>query len=139
MSDLVRFSVSLEQPLFDRLEKLVAAGDYSNRSEYIRDMIRDRLVEQQWERNELAIGTITLVYDHHSRMLSEKLTDLQHDHHDEILASTHVHLSHDICVEMILMKGRADRIKTLADKLRQQRGVLHGTLSISSTGQSLPH
>lgn len=137
MAGVVRLSISLEKPLLDRLEKLVKDGHYANRSEFIRDMIRDRLVEQEWKRGEEAVGTVTLVYNHHSRGLSDKLTDIQHDHHHVILATTHVHLDHDLCNETVVVKGLALEIKTLADMLRQQKGVLHASLSISSTGKNL--
>lgn len=137
MSDLVRMSFSIETPLLRRLEKMVKAHKYTNRSEFVRDMIRDRLVEQEWGQNEQAVGTITLVYDHHARLLSQKLTGLQHKHHGAILATTHVHLDEHMCVEMILTKGPAGDIRELADRLRQQKGVLHATLSMNSTGQRL--
>lgn len=137
MSNLARLSFSIEQPLLERLERLLQETSYQNRSEFIRDMIRQQLVDQEWERNELALGTITILYDHHIRQLSEKLTDLQHDHHEAILATTHVHLTHHLCAEMIMVKGRADLIRGLANRLRQQKGVLHATLSMSSTGERL--
>lgn len=137
MAGVVRLSFSLEQPLLERLEKLVETGQYANRSEYIRDLIRDRLVEEEWKRNEEAVGTITLVYDHHVRGLTDKLTAAQHDFHEVILASTHVHLDHSLCAETVVVKGRAVQIKTLSDRLRQQKGVLHASLSLSSTGKNL--
>ena len=137
MSNLVRMSLSLEKPLLDRLETMVARSQYTNRSEFVRDMIRRQMVEQEWQANEEAVGTITLVYDHHTRMLSKKLTELQHRHHHAILASTHVHLTHDTCIEMILARGPADQIRQIADLLRGQKGVLHATLSTSSTGKRL--
>ncbi len=137
MSDLVRMSLSLEKPLLDRLEAMVARSRYTNRSEFIRDMIRRQMVDQEWQANEEAVGTITLVYDHHARTLSKKLTELQHRHHHAILASTHVHLTHDTCVEMILARGPADQIREIADLLRGQKGVLHASLSTSSTGKRL--
>jgi CopG family nickel-responsive transcriptional regulator len=138
MAELVRLSISLNKPLLRQLECLVKASRYSNRSEFIRDLIRQHLVEQQWadERREV-IGTITLVYTHHASQLLEKLTKIQHDHHDNVLASTHVHLSHDVCAEMIMVRGRAARIRGIVDRLRQQRGVLHAELAMSSTGQRL--
>jgi CopG family nickel-responsive transcriptional regulator len=83
------------------------------------------------------VGTITLVYDHHKRQLSEQLTRLQHRHHHLVLAATHVHLDHDLCVESILVKGPADDVRTMADLLRKQKGVLHAALSMSSTGHDL--
>ena len=137
MPDLERLSFSLERPLLERLEQLRAEAGYGNRSEFLRDMIRGRLVDRAWESDEEAVGTITLVYDHHARRLNEKLTDLQHDHHEVILATTHVHLDHHHCVEVILVRGRAGRIRAVADALKKQKGVLHGGLSMSSTGKGL--
>jgi len=137
MSNLVRMSLSLEKPLLDHLEAMVARSQYTNRSEFVRDMIRRQIVEQEWQANEDAVGTITLVYDHHARTLSKKLTELQHRHHRAILASTHVHLTHDTCVEMILARGSADHIREIADLLGRQKGVLHASLSTSSTGKRL--
>mgnify|MGYP001257858102 CR=1 FL=1 len=137
MSGVVRLSFSIEEPLLERLEGLVASSGYENRSEFIRDLIRDRLVEQEWKRNEEAVGTVTMVYNHHTRGVTEKLTHVQHDFHSVILASTHVHLDHELCAETVVVKGRAVQIKKLADRLRQQRGVLHASLSLSSTGKNL--
>ena len=137
MSDLVRMSVSIEKPLLERLERLARQSKYSNRSEFIRDLIRSRLVEQEWERNEEALGTVTLIYNHHIRQLSEKLTDLQHDHHGAVLATTHIHLDRHLCAEMIMIKGPAAQIRRLADLMRRQKGVLHTSLSMSSTGKRL--
>lgn len=137
MPDLVRLSFSLEQPLADRLEHLVGTSHYTNRSEFIRDMIRQRLVEKEWTHDQEVVGTITLLYDHHAYNLTERLTDLQHHHHHAILASTHVHLDAHRCAEMILLRGRAGEVREIADMLRRQRGVLHAELSISSTGASL--
>ena len=138
MSELVRLSISLERPLLKQLERLVKRSRYANRSEFIRDLIRQRLVEQQWsDKREDVVGTITMVYDHHARQLTDKLLDIQHDYHDNILASTHVHLSHDLCAEMIMIRGSATRIRQITDRLRQQRGVLHAELAMSSTGERL--
>ena len=137
MTDLTRLSFSIEKPLLARLEKLIKSSKYANRSEFIRDMIREQLVGQQWQNDKETLGTVTLLYNHHLHKLSEKLTDLQHHHHENILVSTHVHLDKHLCAEVLLVKGRASRIKQLADQLRQQKGVLHAALSISSTGESL--
>lgn len=137
MPDLERLSFSLERPLLERLERLREEAGYGNRSELLRDMIRGRLVDRAWELDGEAVGTITLVYDHHARRLNERLTDLQHDHHEVILATTHVHLDHHHCVEVILVRGRAGRIRAIADALGKQKGVLHGDLSMSSTGKDL--
>ena len=138
MSDLVRLSISLEQPLLDQLERLVQRGRYTNRSEFVRDLIRQRLVEQQWaDQRQEVVGTITMVYDHHARQVADRLTGIQHDHHTNILATTHVHLSHDLCAEMIMLRGNAARVRAIADRLRQQRGVLHAELTMSTTGKRL--
>ncbi len=137
MTNLVRFSVSIEKPLYNLMQKLVAKNRYANRSEFIRDLIRKRFVEEEWKSNEEAIGTVTLIFDHHKRQLSERLLDLQHDHHQNILATTHVHLDHDMCVETILVKGRAREIEKLTNLLRREKGILHASLSLGSTGKRL--
>ena len=137
MAELTRLSLSIEKSLLEQLEKLRKDSKYANRSEFIRDMIREQLVGRQWQEDRQSLGTITLLYNHHLHKLSEKLTDLQHDHHQSILVSTHVHLDKHLCAEVLLVKGRASRIRKLADLLRQQKGVLHAALSISSTGKSL--
>ena len=136
-NDLERISVSIEKPLLRRLEKMIRGSRSSNRSEFVRDMIRERLVEEEWERDREVLGTITLVYDHHVRLLNKKLTDLQHHHHGTVLAATHVHLDQNICAEMIMLKGKATEIKGIADLLRKQKGVFHAGLSMSSTGRKL--
>jgi CopG family nickel-responsive transcriptional regulator len=135
--ELVRLSFSIDSALAEKFEEMVRQGEYVNRSEFFRDMIRDRLVAEEWQGEESgeAVGTITLVYDHHARGVNEKLTELQHDHHDAILATTHVHLDHQLCAEVIICRGRPDVIRSICDRLRQQRGVLHGALSMSSAGR----
>lgn len=137
MAELERVSMSIEKPLLRRLERLVRASGYTNRSEFIRDLIRGKLVEEEWERDEEAVGTITLLYDHHQRGLSDRLTHLQHDHHSNILATTHVHLTHELCAEMIMVRGQGKMVRALADSMRREKGVLHASLSMSSTGKSL--
>jgi CopG family nickel-responsive transcriptional regulator len=137
MDRIVRLSFSIEKPLLKRLEELIRDGQYTNRSEFIRDLIRDQLVQKEWERNEEAVGTVTLVYNHHSHGLSDSLTHLQHHYHHVILASTHIHLDEELCAEIVVVKGHAKEIQKLASMLRQQKGVLHATLSVSSTGKHL--
>jgi CopG family nickel-responsive transcriptional regulator len=137
MSDLRRLSISLEEPLLRRLERLRRGSGYANRSEFLRDLVRAKLVERAWEANEEAVGTITLVYDHHVRELGARLTQMQHDHHTAILATTHVHLDHDHCLEVILVRGRAGQVRRIADGLIQHKGVLHGALTMSATGRQL--
>jgi len=130
-------SFSIEESLYRRLSKLVKNAGYKNRSKYVRDLIRDRLVAGEWRADEVCLGTITLVYNHHLRRIGEKLTKVQHHHHDQVLAATHVHLDHDLCAEVVIVKGRASEIRHLADELKSQKGVLHATLSTSTTGKRL--
>lgn len=137
MSELARLSFTIEESLLKRLEYLMKRGKFRNRSEFIRDLIRSRLVETQWEQDEEALGTITLVYDHETRQLSDKLTALQHEHHHAIMATTHVHLDHHLCAEMIMCRGRAHVLRELSEQLGQQKGVLHSQLSMSATGKQL--
>ncbi|MBN1554522.1 MAG: nickel-responsive transcriptional regulator NikR [Phycisphaerae bacterium] len=137
MSDLVRLSMSIEKSLYEKLEALVAQSRYTNRSEFLRDMIREHLVEREWESQKELLGTISMVYDHHQRGLSERLTGLQHDFRGTILATTHIHLDHHHCAEMIMVRGRGEDIQRLVDDLHRQRGVLHAKLATSSTGKTL--
>ncbi|MBZ0135181.1 MAG: nickel-responsive transcriptional regulator NikR [Planctomycetes bacterium] len=137
MPNMVRISISLESELADELDRLVTRADYENRSEYLRDLIRGQLVEEEWTHGREVLGTITLVYDHHQSGLGDKLTALQHDHHASVLAGTHVHLDHHLCAEMIMMRGKPEVLRTLADGIRKLKGVLHAALSVSSTGKGL--
>lgn len=137
MSEVARLTFSIETPLMARLEELLAKTGYQNRSEFIRDLIRARLVEEEWKADQEALGTITLIFDHETRNLSGKLTRVQHDHHDQVLATTHIHLDHHTCAEMIMVRGSAKSIEAMADRLRQEKGVYHASLSMSSTGRQL--
>jgi CopG family nickel-responsive transcriptional regulator len=137
MTALTRLSMSLEQPLLEQLEQLVAERGYANRSEYFRDLIRDQLVQREWAQDQQVVGTITLLYNHLQRQLSERLTQLQHHHHHQIMATTHVHLDEAMCVEMILARGTASELRHLLSHLQQQRGVVHAAMSMTSTGRAL--
>ena len=137
MSKLARLSFTIEEDLMKKMLRLMKRAHFKNRSEFIRDLIRSRLVELEWERDAEAIGTITLIYEHETRRLSDKLTQLQHKHHNAVLATTHVHLDDHLCAEMIMVKGRAHVIQDLSELLGQQKGVLHSSLSMGSTGKQL--
>jgi CopG family transcriptional regulator, nickel-responsive regulator len=138
MSDLVRFTVSIEKPLFDKLEKEVADHDYRNRSEFVRDLIRDLLVEQEWQTDRTLLGTISLLYDHHAHGLTERLTEQQHHFTGTVLATTHVHLDAHLCAEMIMVRGKGKEIQALAGRLQREKGVLHAKLAAGTTGKHLP-
>jgi len=138
MTQLHRFSFSIEKPLAEKLEKMIRDNHYENRSEFIRDLVRGKMVAEEWETGGgEALGTISLLYDHHKRRLSEKLIEAQHHHAAQVLASTHVHLDERICAEMIMVKGKAVDIRHLFDHMRQEKGVLHAAISLSSTGKKL--
>lgn len=138
MSELVRFGVSMNEQLLAMFDKKIVSQGYANRSEAVRDMIRNRLVEMEWEdENKEVAGTITLVYDHHVRGLSNLLTELQHNWHDMILSTIHVHLDHHNCLEVLVIKGPAGQAREVANKLVGIKGVKHGQLTITSTGREL--
>jgi CopG family transcriptional regulator, nickel-responsive regulator len=137
VSDLVRLSFSIESSLYEKMETLVKQRGYENRSEFIRDLVRKELVQDDWKDDKDAVGTLTLVLDHHQRELGQKMNNFQHQHFHEILVSSHVHLDHDYCLEAIILKGRSNKLKEIANTLGQQKGVLHSSLSMSSHGQSL--
>lgn len=137
MSDLVRFSISLEKHLFEKLDERVIESDYHSRSEFIRGLIRNELVDREWETDQILLGTISLLYDHHVRGLSERLTHEQHHFPGDVLATTHVHMDDRLCAEMIMVRGPGKSIKALADHLRREKGVLHAKLATGTTGQSL--
>ena len=141
MPDLVRQSFSIEPALYRELQRLLRERGYANQSEFLRDLIRGELVREEWQAGAEGLGTITIVYDHTRRELSQKLTRHQHEHHHAVLAATHVHLDHDLCAEAILMRGPAAELRALADRLRQQKGVLHAALALSTTGRRVaaPH
>jgi len=136
MANVVRFGVSIDERLLDRFDALIADKAYVNRSEALRDLIRGALVEDQWEAGDgEAIGTVTLVYDHHSHELADKLTHHQHAHHTEIVSSLHVHLDADHCLEVVVLRGVARNIKHIADGLIGTKGVKHGKFVATTTGE----
>ena len=136
MSNLVRFGVSIDERLLDRFDELITERSYVNRSEALRDLIRGALVEEQWEAGDQeAIGTVTLVYDHHFHDLADKLTDHQHTHHEEIVSTLHVHLDADYCLEVVVLRGVAGDLKRIADSLIGTKGVKHGKFVATTTGE----
>lgn len=136
-TDLTRFSVSIEADLLGRFLRLARKHGWTNRSEAIRNVMRDALVREEWSGDEEIVGTITIVYDHHRRELADRLTGIQHDHHQSVLAATHIHLDHDNCLEMIAVRGKATEVQRIADALMGARGVKHGKLTATTTGKRL--
>lgn len=138
MGKTIRFGVSLDADLLKKFDVLCDEQSYQTRSEAIRDLIRNTLVRQEWETGDREIvGTLSMVYDHHQSHLAQRLTELQHEDHDLILSSLHLHLDHDNCFEVLVLKGAADRIRNLGQKLISTKGVKHGKLTLTTTGKDL--
>ncbi len=138
MPELVRFSVSMPKTLVAEFDKLISAQGYKTRSEAVRDLIRERLVKREWESGaETVAGTLTLIYDHHVRGLAERLTEVQHDHIGLVLSTIHVHLDHDNCLEVLVMKGPAAKLSQIGERLIAARGVKHGKLVLTTTGENI--
>ncbi len=130
--------MAIDSGLLARFDALIAERGYSNRSEAFRDLIREELVQRSWERpDELVVGTVTLVYDHHVRLLNEKLTGMQHDHYHNVLSTLHVHLDHDNCLEVLVVRGKASDVRKIAEALISTKGVKHGRLTLTSSGTGL--
>jgi CopG family transcriptional regulator, nickel-responsive regulator len=134
MADIVRFGVSLEESLLQRFDEHIHKKKYTNRSEAIRDLIREELVRQQWRENSEVTGAITLVYDHHQRGLVSRLLNIQHDYHHTIFSTQHIHLDHDNCLEIIITKGKAEIIEALYGKLKSAKGVNHAGFAMATAG-----
>lgn len=137
MAKLVRFGVSLEQDLLEKFDRLTKEKSYTCRSEAFRDLIRQELIQKQWQSGHEIAGAITLIYDHHKRELVNKLMDIQHDFGSNIISAQHIHLDHDNCLEIIAVKGNPKQAQLLADSLKSVKGVKHGTLSMSTTGRGI--
>lgn len=134
----MRFSISLDGELLERFDGLIASKGYPNRSEAIRDLLRDTLVKEQWEAGEEeTVGTITIVYSHDTRELADTLTDLQHRYHTSIVSTMHIHLDAHNCLEVLVVKGKGADIKKIADSLIGTKGVKHGKLTVTTTGKDL--
>jgi CopG family nickel-responsive transcriptional regulator len=139
MTDLCRIGVAISGDLLEKFDKLIAQRGYTNRSEAFRDLIRNELVQETWKSSDAEVfGTVTLVYDHHARLLPEKLTELQHHYHAAVLSSLHVHLDHDNCLEVVLVKGKAALVQKLSNALIAIKGVKHGRFTVTTSGHDLP-
>ena len=138
MGKLVRFGVSMDSDLLGRFDDLLRRMGYGSRSEAIRDTIRERLVEQEWqEADGETVGTITIVYSHEGRELTRILTSLQHKYLKQIVSTMHIHLDEHNCLEVLVVRGRSKEIKNIAEKLISTKGVKHGKLTTTTTGKKL--
>ena len=132
--NITRFGVSVEPKLLNKFDKMIKKEGYTNRSEAIRDLIRrDLIIVKNKDPDAEAIGTLTMIYDHHSGNLTSKLLDIQHNHHSEILTTTHVHIDHHNCLEILVLKGKAGNIQKLADNIKALKGIKHGELVITKS------
>jgi CopG family nickel-responsive transcriptional regulator len=137
MPQVARFGISLDKELLSRFDQRRKIKNYTNRSEAIRDLIREDLIKAEWQDDKEIAGAITLIYDHHKRELVNKLMDIQHAFGNLIISSQHIHLDHNNCLEIIAVQGSPKEAQKLADSLRSVKGVKHGTLSMSTTGKEI--
>jgi CopG family transcriptional regulator, nickel-responsive regulator len=126
-----RFGVSLEEDILKALDNFVIENNHANRSQAIRALIEKNLVEKKWHCNNIVAGAIVMLYDHHKGDITIKSNDIQHEYFDVILSSQHFHLSHDNCLEIIAVKGVANKLTELSDKLIGIKGIIHGKLVMS--------
>lgn len=136
-NDLVRFGVAMDRSLLERFDEFVAQrGPASNRSEAVRDLVRDALIDAEPDSSDaLVVGTITMVFNHHSSDLSDKLDSLQHQHFEEIISTLHVHLDAHNCLEVIVLKGASAQVRAISENLLGTKGVKHGKLVVTTTGK----
>ena len=128
---LARFGVSLDEDILKALDEFVIENKLPNRSQAIRHLVEKNLVEKKWQCNQIVAGAIVMVYDHHKGDVTIKSNDIQHEYFDVILSSQHFHLSHDNCLEIVAVKGTANRLTELSDNLLGIKGIIHGKLVMS--------
>lgn len=137
MADVIRTGISLKKEMLERFDRAIRRKGYTNRSEAIRDLVREFAVAEDIAEDKPVVGTLTLVYDHHQRNLAERLIDTQHHAHKNVLAATHIHLDRRNCLEVIILKGRSSEVRVFADRLLSLKGVKHGRLVMTTSGRAL--
>ncbi len=137
MGKLIRFGVSMDNALIEGFDGLIKEEGYVNRSEAIRDLIRERLVEEEWEEDDEVCGGILLVYDHHKHHLSEKITEIQHHFYKLVISTQHIHMDHDNCMEIISIRGKARDIKNFFNKLRATTGIKQCDIIKATVGDKI--
>ncbi len=137
MSKLTRISISLEEDLQKQFDRVVAEEGYPTRSEAIKALIRERLVQKEWVKGELVAGAVSIVFDHHGHEIANKLLEIQHDFVDVIMSNQHVHLDHHNCMETIIVKGDPEKILALARELKSIKGLKHQALVMTTTGKKI--
>lgn len=137
MPGLTRFGISLPEELVTAFDERIQRKGYKNRSEAIRDLMREELVGDEWQDGGEVVGTVTIVYDHETRELPQALTEIQHQVHGAVLCTTHVHLDEHNCLEVIIVRGDAQSVRDIADRLISAWGVKHGKLVCTTTGKQV--
>jgi CopG family transcriptional regulator, nickel-responsive regulator len=134
MNKITRFGVSMEDNLLKQFDKLINRKGYTNRSEAVRDLVREKLVEESvHETKGEVFGALVFIYDHHKRELEKELSNLQHEYYKNIIATTHVHVDHDHCLEVILLRGNSEAVKHIANKILSFKGVKNGKLTLTTS------
>jgi CopG family nickel-responsive transcriptional regulator len=134
MEKLTRFGISMEDELLHEFDRLISHKGYTNRSEAIRDIVRDKLIEENIKMSHgIVFGALVFLYDHHKRELEKKLSNLQHEYFKNIISTSHVHVDHDHCLEVVMLKGEAKTLKRIAEILLSLKGVQHGKLTLTSS------
>jgi len=135
---VIRFGISLNDKLLSSFDKTISSEGYTNRSEAIRDLIREKLISKEWIKGKReVVGVITFVYSHHARELDSHLINFQHHNYKLIISSTHIHLNEENCLEVIISRGKPQEIQKIADLIKSFRGVKHITLSMTTTGENI--
>jgi len=137
MSGLTRFSISLEKALLEKFDLQLKQDGCPTRSKGVADLVRESLVKHEWKGGREVAGAVLMVYDHHKRDLSNKLTNVQHDFHHLIISSQHIHLDHDNCLEMVVVRGKPRDVEVFYGKMKGTKGVKYANLAIASTGKAL--
>jgi CopG family nickel-responsive transcriptional regulator len=137
MPKVARITISVEEPLLAQFESYIANHGYPTRSEAIKGLMRQALIEQEWQKGTDVAGTISIVYDHHKRGTMEKLTDVQHDFGGLIICTQHVHLDHHNCMEVIVLRGKAGQIRNLLTQIKSIKGIKHSALMMATTGKGV--
>lgn len=138
MAQTVRFGVSLSLELLDQFDRLIKSIGYDNRSEAVRDLIRQKLVEEEWKApDHETFATLTLVYDHHAMSLPSRLTELQHQVHGQVVGTFHVHMDRHNCLEVVVMKGKGKDLRALAERMISLKGVKYGALNMGTSGKQV--
>ena len=132
-----RFSISMDESLLKQFEAYKRQEGYPTRSEAVQALIRQALVRKEWNENAEVIGAITIVYDHHQRGLSEKLTAIQHRFESLVVCVQHVHVDHHNCLEVLIVRGAASDIRKLAKALKALKRLKHDGMVAATTGQSI--